>query len=414
MPELQVILHSEIIAEKPIEQLQIAGINCRHWPNEGVYHLSTEANLYFGDTFPAMLVKVPKGIGEKEVFDQISAWSPKDVVSEILNTCIYLICYCGQSEKEAYLYEEGQFKAVELQVIAGQEELYSRNKGLIEVDLLKHKKVCLIGLGSFGSVIAVELAKAGVQQFSLFDFDRIETSNIARHICGTADLGRLKTDAIEHHILQKNPYAEIEKFPLDINDNLKVLTREMQQADLTICITDENRSRSNINEIALELGKRCLFGRAITRAEGGDVFRLRADEEDAACLACVIGNGLFNYQQDEVSNKRQAKRDAPDYVEENDVEAVIQVGLSSDIIPICNMITKLALVELSTGMDSGLDSLTVDLEADYYLWANRRENQYKTWPSMGFKANQPSILRWYGARTIKDASCMVCGNPSLL
>ena len=130
-----------------------------------------------------------------------------------------------------------------------------------------------------------------------------------------------------------------------------------------------------------------LFGRAITRAEGGDVFRLRGNENSAPCFACLIGNGLFDGQREEVSTIKQANRDLQAYASEAEKNVVVQVGLSSDIAPICNMIVKLSLVELSRGLNSGINSLEEDLLADYYIWANRRDDKYKTLPKMEFYAN---------------------------
>ena len=83
-------------------------------------------------------------------------------------------------------------------------ELYTRSKGLLEVGALEAKKVLIVGLGSGGAPISVELAKAGVGHFILMDFDRIELHNIARHICGVNELGRLKVNAVKDAILLKN------------------------------------------------------------------------------------------------------------------------------------------------------------------------------------------------------------------
>lgn len=52
------------------------------------------------------------------------------------------------------------------------------------MNVLEGKRVMIVGLGSFGSQIAIELAKAGVGSYSLWDFDRVELHNLARHTCG--------------------------------------------------------------------------------------------------------------------------------------------------------------------------------------------------------------------------------------
>jgi len=232
-------------------------------------------------------------------------------------------------------------------------------------------------------------------------------SNIARHTCGINDLGRYKTHAIRDAILQKNPFANVSTFEININEYVDFLISKIKDVDIILCLTDENSSRSRLNSIAIEHKKKIIYGRAITRAEGGDVFRYIPDE-NKPCLACLIGNGLFNFQQEEISSERQADRDLPAYTSADDRAAAVQVGLSSDILPICNMIVKLTLVELSKGLNSGLLSLEEDLTADYYIWANRRENKYKNLPKMEYKANQLSILRWYGVRVNKDENCIIC------
>ena len=45
----------------------------------------------------------------------------------------------------------------------------------------------------------------------LIDFDRLELSNVARHVCGVNDLGRYKTFAVRDSILQKNPQMIIKR-----------------------------------------------------------------------------------------------------------------------------------------------------------------------------------------------------------
>ena len=120
------------------------------------------------------------------------------------------------------------------------DDIYSRSEGLIENGALLKKRVLIIGLGSFGSVIAVDLAKAAVGSFALMDFDRLERHNIVRHACFLKDVGRLKTDAVEELIIGKNPYAVVDKFAIDMNDDLELVGREIDKADIVICATDNN------------------------------------------------------------------------------------------------------------------------------------------------------------------------------
>lgn len=305
----------------------------------------------------------------------------------------------------------GEWEEARLMLIPSEENLFSRSKGILEVDILKGKRVMIVGVGSFGSVVAVELAKAGVGSFALFDFDRVEIHNMSRHTATVRDLGRFKINVVEMAILGKNPYAQVDKFPVNINEDLPLLHREVEKADLVICATDNNTSRFNLSKALVEKGKLGIFGRAITRAEGGDVFRYRPG---GPCYCCLIGAG--NLQEEEISDAASARRDGriPAYVSPEDADAMVQVGLSSDIEPICNMMVKLALVELSRGRESGISSLEDELVFDYYMWANRRERHYANWRPLPGAGGYPTILRWYGAHIEKDSSCPICSEKLTL
>lgn len=298
-------------------------------------------------------------------------------------------------------------------VIPSHENLYKRSKGLIELDILANKRVLIIGLGSGGSPIAVELAKAGVGQFAIADFDRVELHNLSRHICTANDLGRLKTDAVSDAIKGKNPYAVVDKLPIDVSKNLDILEDEIRKADIVLCCTDNNSSRFHTSELLVKHNKTGLFGRAITRAEGGDVFIYRPGQP---CYFCLIGSDWYDQTAEEITNEASARRAGhiPAYVSAEDAEAFVQVGLSTDIEPINNMMVKLALVELSRGSDSGIASLEDEFTANYYIWANRRERQYANWGSFHNTDGMPTIMKWYGINISKDDNCTLCGENSKL
>ena len=90
-------------------------------------------------------------------------------------------------------------------------DVFSRNTGILESSIMLDKGALLIGCGSVGSLVAVELAKAGVGRFMLVDNDIFGYHNICRHQCGIYDVGRYKTDAVADRILQINPYAKVVK-----------------------------------------------------------------------------------------------------------------------------------------------------------------------------------------------------------
>jgi molybdopterin-synthase adenylyltransferase len=315
----------------------------------------------------------------------------------------------GRLKGKAFFQRHNLAVECAISFIPEKSDLYSRSRGLLETDALAHKTVGIVGLGSGGSPIAIELAKAGVGGFVLIDFDRLELSNIARHVCGLADIGRFKTLAISDAIHQKNPYAAVNALQFNINDRLAECSEALSGVDLIVCASDNDRSRFALNEIALRHKITAIFGRALTRAVGGDVLRVRPYK--GPCYSCLYSQDVRQEGGDdeEMSQLEQAKALLPDYTSEADLRAVIQVGLASDIAPISNLMVKLALVELSRGTQSGIKTLEDDLVADFYIWANRRDNVYSDWSKLEYNFNKPSILRWYGARVARDPNCMVCG-----
>ncbi len=369
----------------------------REWEGENVFHLS--------------VVPPEHGYGiEGECLFTSSSAAKPPIAPDGKNSFAVLVDGNGARVFQAVGED---WREVDAETIPERDGLYSRGRGLLETDALARKRVLIVGLGSFGSQIAVELAKAGVGHFSLMDFDRVEPHNLMRHVCGTRDLGRLKTDAVRDAILGKNPYAEVDRHPVDALQALDLLEEEVARADLTICATDNNQSRFAISGALLRQERTGIFGRAVTRAAGGDVFRYHPG---GPCYCCLIGNGWFDRHSEEITDERSARRDGriPAYMSATDAAAVVQVGLSADIAPICNLMEKLALVELSRGTESGIGELDFELPYDYYMWANRRERTYEAWAPFNGAGAKPTILRWYGVRVPRDPECAFCGEDIVL
>ena len=361
------------------------------WEDEKVVHLHTKP--------------IPHSFGKEH---SVSFFKGKATVNTVNSYVVEVSFVNGSRQVKAYYIDTSGIKeSVNLDFIPAKTDLYSRNKGILEINVLEKKKVMIIGLGSFGSQIAIELAKAGVGFFSLFDFDRVELHNLVRHTAVVNDLGRLKTDVIEESIKGKNPYAIVEKNPIDINQHLELLETEVSKADIVICATDNNESRFNLSSVLVKQQKIGVFGRAVTRAEGGDVFIYKPGE---ACYCCLIGNRWYSQAQEEITNAESARRSGQiaAYVSDRDADAVVQVGLSADIEPICNMMTKLTLMELSRGTQSGISCLEKELVYNYYMWANRRERRHRNWAAMPGAGSQPTIMRWYGAHIKKNENCSLC------
>lgn len=89
---------------------------------------------------------------------------------------------------------------------------------------LRNSKVAIAGLGGLGSHIAVMLARSGVGQLHLVDFDIVDLSNLNRQVYTVDELGMPKTEALKRILLKINPYINVsyENIKVD-NENIKQL-----------------------------------------------------------------------------------------------------------------------------------------------------------------------------------------------
>ena len=74
-------------------------------------------------------------------------------------------------------------------------------------------KVAIFGLGGVGSFVCEGLARSGVGNFILIDYDKIDESNINRQLIATVDtIGKHKVDVMAERIHKINPDANVETY----------------------------------------------------------------------------------------------------------------------------------------------------------------------------------------------------------
>ena len=156
--------------------------------------------------------------------------------------------------------------------------LFSRNTGLFEASEMLEKYAIIIGAGSVGSLIALQLARAGVRKFILIDGDILKLHNICRHQLGFKDLGRYKTSALKDAILNINPLAEVTTF-----------NGYLQDAPLSLCDLDDNGiivgtadnrcGNAVANDFAEHLHIPFVATGCWTRAAAGEVFYWKPESD---------------------------------------------------------------------------------------------------------------------------------------
>lgn len=102
---------------------------------------------------------------------------------------------------------------------------------------LEKAKVVMVGVGSLGSTVALQLARSGVGEIVLIDPDILESANLGRHVLGVDDLARPKSDALAERITQDLPTVKIVPY-MDFAELLLIKNQAIfQNADLVIVTT---------------------------------------------------------------------------------------------------------------------------------------------------------------------------------
>lgn len=251
-------------------------------------------------------------------------------------------------------------QACEVEVIRLETDLFSRLRGVFDTQVLSPKTVSVVGVGSGGSIGALELAKAGVRNFILVDFDRLRAHNISRHACGLADVGRFKTRAVRDAILQRNPNATVVCHEADVTEDGDLLDEIVANSDLVFVATDNELSRYLINEACLAAGTPAVYGGAYERAFAGEVVRVVPG--DAGCYACVR-QGLAS------TMRAISSQQVFDYTDDSELQA--EPGLGLDVAFIALIHAKMALMTLLRGTPSDLG----DIDAQMIIWTNSARPQ---------------------------------------
>jgi hypothetical protein len=109
------------------------------------------------------------------------------------------------------------------------------------------KSVDIIGAGATGSHIAYILAKMGVNNMRVFDFDTIEEHNVPNQLYSLADVGRLKVDALRDGI-ERMTSIKIGAHNLKIENGV-----EYSASNIVFLLTDTMKSRKDIFNSFLKL-----------------------------------------------------------------------------------------------------------------------------------------------------------------
>lgn len=150
-------------------------------------------------------------------------------------------------------------------------------------------RIHIVGCGSVGSVVAENLVRFGITKITLYDFDIVESKNIANQLFDAEDIGRPKVEALTDHLARINP---------DIRKDLRVQPNGYIDQKLTgyvfLCV-DSIELRRKIAESCV--GNTFVKGFFDFRTRLTDAQHYAADWCDRKMVEAFLNSMAFSHEE---------------------------------------------------------------------------------------------------------------------
>ena len=166
-------------------------------------------------------------------------------------------------QKWRYLREEGSFSPSEqlpwgkVENIAA-DRLYKRGSHSARV---QSSSIACIGCGALGSSVAELLARGGVNQMNLFDFDTLKFGNLCRHSLDGSSVGVNKAMALADRLSRACPALRIKGHPVSVpldSQTDEATRKAFAEADIVVDCTTSESAFHWLNEYACQSHKRMV------------------------------------------------------------------------------------------------------------------------------------------------------------
>jgi molybdopterin/thiamine biosynthesis adenylyltransferase len=177
-----------------------------------------------------------------------------------------------------FLYRKGGANGVLRGSRAGRDDLAGRSP---ELRPLRAKRVAVIGLGSLGANSAIELARSGLGELRMADFDFVEAGTVSRWPLGLTAAGKNKIDVIEEFLRANYPHTNVIAYPAMIGSAFPrqgyrdaTEFEKLLDVDLIYDATAEVGIQHLLSDFAFEYGIPYICISATPGAWGGMVARI--------------------------------------------------------------------------------------------------------------------------------------------
>lgn len=224
------------------------------------------------------------------------------------------------------------------------DEFYNRISKLEIIDSVKGKRIAIVGCGSIGSRISLNLLSSGANELYLIDKDTLELENFIRWLAPIdweKNIGRDKVKVLKEYLNTHFKNTSINTFNNDIVAEQGKINEEFKinNIDLIICSTDNDLSRRIISRISNNLKIPALY---VTLSDGADSGQIILTENSlTSCYECFsnqLGQNDFSKQNSALYGRNTSVQ-----------------GLAIDINTISSIASKIALNILKNGVDDTLN-----------------------------------------------------------
>lgn len=165
------------------------------------------------------------------------------------------------------------------------ENFYDRTERLLGADAvakLARAHVVVLGVGGVGSWAAEALARAGIGELTLVDFDRIAPSNLNRQVHAlTSTTGRLKVEVMAERLAQINPALTIHTHAERLLP--EALPDYLADGDFTIDCIDDVQAKVALALWHLEHNKRIVSSMGTGNKLGTHPFKIADISKTSVC-----------------------------------------------------------------------------------------------------------------------------------
>ena len=162
-------------------------------------------------------------------------------------------------------------------------QIVLKNVGTFGQKKIINSKVLIIGAGGLGCPVADLLARSGVGEIGIMDYDKVSLSNIHRQTLYTAkDVNKFKVDVVKKRLNLINKYIKINTYNRKASE--KNLINIINKYDIIVDGSDNFKTKFLLNKYALKLKKILIVG-AISKFDG-HIFTFDFNSKKSPCLKC--------------------------------------------------------------------------------------------------------------------------------